>query len=299
MFKRIRGGAYRALLNKSGVFDNRADDALPQTAIRDICAAHFEKGGEKRRRVLLYGFDGARADSMFYLLQGGDESITGYNFKSPYSAVTLIKERGTLMLTYAGGCKSDSSTLQETSTAQGWAAILTGKWGKENGVQKHVTKLGSAPTILLELAEKGQGALFASSWQDHFTVTYKDEIKYAEERSLPLEFRQVKDEVELQQASLEAIDRGDAMIFSINEFADHNGHSTGFGPDNYRYVAGITNADRYAFELIRHIESRPEFKDEDWLYIITSDHGGHQHRHGTQDEQDRMTFAAISKALPR
>lgn len=288
---------YLGLLNKSGIFDNSVSEAFPQTQVYEVVKKHLKEKNDKHKKVLIYGFDGARADAMFYLIPSSDQGITGHNLKSPYSAVTRLKESGGLFLSYAGGDKSKPETIQETSTAQGWSAILTGKWGNENGVQKHVTKKNSAPTILMECAENGMSALFASIWEDHFTITYKDEIKTAKSKKLPLEFRQVGDEAELQSAVLSAVGSGTDIIFAINEFPDYNGHSHGFGPDNYRYVTGITNADRYAFELIEHIESRPEFENEDWLYLITSDHGGHNRGHGTQLETDRMTFIALNKPL--
>lgn len=288
---------YIGLLDRSAVFGNSAARAYPQTAVYEIVKKHLETETGKSKKVLIYGFDGARADSMFYLIPSCDDDIAGHNLKSAYSAVTRLKESGGLFLSYAGGDKSDPRTLQETSTAQGWASILTGKWGAENGVQKHVTKKNSAPTVLMQCAEKGMSALFASIWQDHFTITYKDEIKTARENNLPLKFVRVNDEAELQKTALCAVDGGTDIIFAINEFPDYNGHSHGFGPGNYRYVTGITNADRYAFVIMRHIESRPEFENEDWLYIITSDHGGHGRRHGTQDERDRMTFIALNKPL--
>ena len=286
---------YLRLLDRSAVFDNSTSHAYPQTVVCEIVKKHLESKSEKNKKVLIYGLDGARADSMFYLVPSMDDEIAGHNLRSAYSAVTCLKERGGLFLSYAGGDKSMPETLQETSTAQGWASVLTGKWGMENGVQKHVTKKKSAPTVLMQFAEKGKRCLFASIWQDHFTITYKEEIKTAKEKNLPLDFIRVNDEIQLQNTVLNAVDGGTDIIFAINEFPDCNGHSKGFGPDNYRYVTGITNADRYAFELVEHIESRPEIDHEDWLYIITSDHGGHGRRHGTQDERDRMTFIAVNK----
>lgn len=162
---------------------------------------------------------------------------------------------------------------------------------------KHTILRDDCPTVLTRAAQSGKSAIFSSIWQDHFTITYKNEIKNAAENILPLEFRQVKDEEELQRVMMSAIDGGTEVIFGINEFPDYNGHMHGFGNDNYRYVAGITNADRFAYELIEHIESRPEYKDEEWLYIITSDHGGHGRGHGTQKTEDRMTFIAINKKI--
>ena len=308
-----------ASVDNNGIFENRASDAYPQTIVADLIRAHLQSGGGKRKKVLLFGFDGARADSMIYLIPSTDPDLTGHNgaradsriylipstdpdltghnLRSRYSAIADLKEQGGLYLTYAGGDPARKETLQETSTAQGWAAILTGKWGIENGVVNHVTKRADCPTVLMEAAQKGMSALFASIWPDHFTITYRQEMEQAEAKALPLTFRQVADEDALQQVLLNAVDADADVIFGINEFADLNGHGSGFGSENYRYVVGITNSDRCAYEVIAHIKARPTYKEEDWLLLITSDHGGHGYGHGTQQIEDRMTFLAVNKPL--
>jgi len=284
---------YKNIVDKSRIFENTADTAYPQTIVADMVRQHlYNNDTEKKKRVLIYGFDGARADCITYLVPQSKE-----NYKSKYNAVAYLKEKGGLYLSYAGGDKNKPETLQETSTAQGWAAILTGMWGNKNGVVKHVAKRNDAPTVLMEGAEKGLKAVFSAIWPDHFTITYKDEMTAAKENKLPLEFSLVKDENALQSDMINAIDNGIDIIFGISEFPDASGHSTGFSNKNYKYISGIISADRYACELINHIKARTEYENEDWLLIITSDHGGHARRHGTQNIADRMTFIASNKKI--
>lgn len=297
MFKSKKNREYLRALDESGIFDNTVSSALPQTVAAGVISAHLAENDGRIKRVLVYAYDGARADSMFYLVPGKEQKYTGYNCGTKFGAVSYLKEQGGLYLTFAGGEKDKKDTLQETSTAQGFAAILTGEWGNVSGVKQHVQKKDGAPTVLLEAARQGRKALFSSIWRDHFTVTYKGEIEQAKEERLPLEFYQSADETELQSVMINAIENGTDLIFGINEFPDGNGHSTGFGSNNYRYVAGVANADRYAFELIEIIEDRKEKYNEDWLIITLSDHGGHGRRHGTQSEEDRMTFLASNKKI--
>lgn len=284
---------YNKFVDNSEIFDNTADTAYPQTIVADIVRKHlYGNQTNKKKRVLIYGFDGARADSMTYLLPEHQKF-----YKHKYSAVAYLKSQGGLYLSYAGGDKSNRKTLQETSTAQGWCSILTGVWGIENGVVKHKTKKDDVPTVLLEGAEKGLSAIFSSIWPDHFTITYKNEMTAAKQNSLPLKFSQVQDENELQTDMIHAIDDGTDIIFGINEFPDAYGHASGFSNKNCKYISGIINADRYAMELIEYIESRSDYKNEDWLILITSDHGGHNRRHGTQKADDRMTFIAVNRKI--
>jgi len=284
---------YIKTVNKSKIFENRAENAYPQTIVADMVRKHlYGNSTDKKKRVLIYGFDGARADCITYLIPD-DENF----YKSRYNAVAYLKERGGLYLSYAGGDKRKPETLQETSTAQGWAAILTGEWGIKNGVVKHKTKNISVPTVLMEGAEKGLSAVFSAIWPDHFTITYKDEIEKVEKSNLPLKFSLAEDENSLQEDMINAIDNNIDIIFGISEFPDANGHGSGFSSSNYKYISGIINADRYACELIEHIKSRAEYDNEDWLIMITSDHGGHCRRHGTQRIADRTTFIASNKKI--
>ena len=45
--------------------------------------------------------------------------------------------------------------------------------------------------------------------------------------------------------------------------------------------------------IIDAIEARPEYGTEDWLIIITTDHGGINKGHGFITIQERMTFIAV------
>ncbi|MGN1203075.1 MAG: hypothetical protein ACI4RF_07240 [Eubacterium sp.] len=288
----FRDKRYIKFVENNGIFDNTVDTAYPQTIVADMVRKHlYHNNTQRKKRVLIYGFDGARADSIAYLIPDKDFC------KGKYNATASLKQQGGLYLSYAGGDKSKPETLQETSTAQGWSAILTGLWGIENGVVKHVTKRNDVPTVLMEGAEKGLSAVFCAIWRDHFTITYKDEIAKAKENNLPLEFSLVSDENKLQEEIIKAIDNNTDIIFGICEFPDVNGHGTGFSNENYKYISAIVNSDRYASELIEHITNRQEYETEDWLIIITSDHGGHGRGHGTQQITDRMTFIASNKKI--
>ena len=220
--------------------------------------------------------------------------VSGINSDSRYSGIKRLKKAGGLYLTYAGG---DKGGYQETSTAQGWSSILTGKWGKENGVILHVPIRENVPTVLRELAEKGYPASFNASWEDHFTITYSREIEIAKRDNLPLVFNRVENDEELHEKIKSEITSGTKCIFAIYEAPDCNGHSTKFGNGNYRYVKAVTDLDRCVYEQLDFIESREEYKDENWLIIVTSDHGGHDFGHGKQITEDRTTFLACNKKL--
>ena len=93
------------------------------------------------------------------------------------------------------------------------------------------------------------------------------------------------------------IKNDDDFIFGIFENPDINGHSTGFGERNFRYVSGICNLDRISYKLLKEIKARESFEKEDWLVVIASDHGGHSTRHGTQNIRTGLLFLLYQSPL--
>lgn len=51
---------YRKFVDQSGVFDNTFENAYPQTVVAKIVRKHLQGTSQKKKRVLIYGFDGAR-----------------------------------------------------------------------------------------------------------------------------------------------------------------------------------------------------------------------------------------------
>ena len=285
---------YIKAVNAEGIFDNTFESQLPQTIVNRIILSHF-KNSVKKPKCIFIGWDGCRADAMKYLIKSDDEKISGSNDTAVYSAVAALKDCGGLYITYVGGEKSDG---QETSTAQGWASALCGKWMKKewkNGIEWSLDK--DYPTVMKTLADRGYKSSFSAIWPIHFDNTYINEIKAAQNNNMPMYYYKLETDGELHRTLLERIKSDDDFIFGIYENPDSNGHALNFGDNNYRYVAGVCNLDRLSYKLLEEIKKRPDFDKEDWLVLIGSDHGGHSTRHGTQKTEDRTTFLALSKPV--
>lgn len=285
---------YIEAVNTKGIFSNSFDNSYPQTVVSKIVLNHF-KMAEKTPKCIFIGWDGCRCDAMKYLIKSESEKISGGNGNFNYSAVNLLKKSGGVYITYVGG---DNGFVQETSTAQGWASALCGKWMKpawKTGIEWSIDE--DYPTVMKTLAKDGYKTSFSCIWPVHFDNTYKNEIEYAQQNNLKQLYFKFETDDELHANMLERINSDDDFIFGIYENPDINGHGTNFGDGNYRYVSGICNLDTLSYDLIKEIEARDTFKDEDWLVIIGSDHGGHLTMHGTQKIEDRTTFLAVSKPI--
>lgn len=294
LFGKHKEKVYENCLNTKGVFNNTVETALPQTVVAKAVEAHFKNQSGKTPKALLIGFDGARADTMHLLCESEDAAVTGLLFTSAYSAVNTLKAEGGLYLSFAGG---EGEHLQGTATQQGWASILTGEWGYLNGVVEHTPLKTDHPTILRKLAQSGKNTAFLGEWADHFTITYKEEIAIAKEQNLPLSFVRTDSDEKLQSLFKAEIEKGTDCIFGIFEAPDTNGHNTGFSLSNPRYASCIQRLDNLSYALIEAVRARETYEEEDWLILITADHGGSNRGHGSQKLEDRMTFIASNKAL--
>ncbi|MGN0533758.1 MAG: alkaline phosphatase family protein [Eubacterium sp.] len=285
---------YINTLNARGIFDNTYETKMPQTIASKVILNHFERA-VKNPKCLFIGWDGCRADAMKYLIKSNNEKVSGANDTAVFSAIASVKESGGLYVTYVGG---EENEPQETSTAQGWASALCGKWMKKpwrQGIEWSLDE--DYPTALKALALKGYTTSFSAIWPIHFDNTYKNEIDLAESNKLSQYYYKFETDEELFNNLKQRIQEDDDFIFGIFENPDMNGHGAGFGDGNYRYIAGICNLDRISYKLLNEIKERKTFDQEDWLIVIGSDHGGHSTRHGTQNIQDRTTFLALSKPV--
>ena len=85
------------------------------------------------------------------------------------------------------------------------------------------------------------------------------------------------------------------FVFIIYEDTDSAGHDFGFTYNNPAYKNGFRTEDAYGYEVIKAIESRETYETEDWLIIVTSDHGGIGTGHGGPSIQERMNFVVMNK----
>ena len=290
-------GDYMSRLNRTGIFENRAQASLPQTVVHDIVLEFFEADhGNKTPKCLLIGYDGARADALI-------------NTKDDPNAGTQLLKRGggAVYQVYAG---HGPFQYQETVTAPGWTTLLTGHWAKEgkgghgvtaNGVVKPE---GTPKLIFTELLEKklAKKTSFLVSWHGHFVnndATYINDMAYCKTNKLNAEWITNADDDETYKKALAELKKtnGADMLMSIFEDCDHAGHGNTYGNHEPAYVEAIKQSEKRAAGLIAAVKARPGYAGEDWLILITADHGGVFTGHGPQFTECRQIFLAVNKKV--
>jgi len=288
-------GQYARRLDESGMFANTAAGAYPQTVVAEAVKAHFRSplpAGKSVKKCFVIGLDGARCDSALLLKGKAD------------SGVNLLAAEGGLYIAAVG---SDGTLLhtQPTKTAPGWTTLLTGEWAVGHGVWYNgFIKTVRPKTFLTQLVEEGsaRSAVFACIWPWHVQKawsTYRIEALYDQAKKLPVAWNTYAGQQEMQAALLDMVSSPGCpdILFSIYERPDEAGHACGYGNGVPEYGEAVALCDRDAFDIIRTIRARRDYASEDWLIIITSDHGGQGNDHGNLSEDCRLIFIASNKAV--
>lgn len=272
-------------------YENDFETALPQTEIYNMVQKHFSTDNGKAKKAIVIGYDGCRADKLTDCLKDG-------------GIRTVLAETGShAYISYCGGVNYPRINTQKTSTAPGWCSMLTGKWADVHGVSDNsIPKSNDNLTLLTSLVESKtiNSSAFYVSWGGHFSAedaTYINEKKYIDEHQLNVNFLKADDDNGTKNNVMTDIraDSTSDFIFSIFEYCDHAGHTKGFAAAVPEQVQAFSDAEKTCSDIISAIKSRPTYSQEDWLFIITSDHGGYNTWHGGPTMQERYTFIITNK----
>ena len=281
---------YIANVESVTAYSNTLETATPQTELYNIISDHINAPlaeGKTEKKVLVIGYDGCRADALTML---DDNAQGGISY--------LLSTGATAEIAYCGGVNYPEINTQDTSTAPGWCSILTGQWADVHGITGNgIEKSNDTLTLLTTAVESGDidDSAFYVSWDGHFggkKTTYIQEKSYIEEKGLNVTFLDADDDEGTKANTLADIQTADCsdFIFSILEHTDHAGHDTGFSINNPDYQQAFATSEADSLDIIRAVEARDSYATEDWLIVITSDHGGYNASHGMLTIQERMTF---------
>lgn len=222
------------------------------------------------KKVLFIGLDGTRFDAL--------EAA-----KTPHLHA-LMKDG-----IHSGECLILGERYQKNDTISGpgWSTILTGVWADKHGVHDNAFK-GSHydvfPHFFARLKEARPDAKTASyvTWEPihKLIVSAADESKNFEQKEHATADYDRYDH-EAAAAAVKQLKDGnpDALFFYVGQI-DVAGHTNGFHPSVPQYIAAIERGDSLVGELVAAVKARPTYAKEDWLVIVTSDHGGKGTGHG-------------------
>ncbi len=208
------------------------------------------------RKVLVIGIDGCRSDAF-------------QQANTPH----LDSLIATGLFTY------DAWHLGITVSGPSWSTIMTGVWWNKHGVTSN--------------------AYTGSNFNSYpYFPTHAKEIKPSLKCVQVVEWAPMSDNVyndgwdsklktpdgdgasTAAVAAAQLADNDLDCMFVYFDAVDLTGHSSGFSPTNPSYIQAIENVDANIGIVLNALYSRPNYANEDWLVLITTDHGGIGTGHG-------------------
>lgn len=236
----------------------------------------------------------------------------------PAPAMKSIAVQGSYIRAFVGGEKG-GETESPTISAVGYNSLLTGTWANKHNVwDNDIDKPNYRyPTIFRlfknQYPEKKIGIF--STWLDNRTKLVGEGLKQTNK----LEFDFVSDGHELDTIAyphdkenkyIHLIDErvvADASDAIMNhapdlswvylEYTDDMGHKWGDGPQLHQAINYLDAQIKKLWDAIQHREQQ---FNEDWLVVITTDHGRDSttgRDHGGQSERERTTWIISNKKL--
>ncbi len=211
-------------------------------------------GTEPVKKVLFIGWDGVRSDAMLLANTPCLDSLIQHSY---YHTAT---NRGAY-----------------TVSVPGWSTILHGVWPAKHNLETNSFENDNYynyPDIftLAKRVKPDLSCATLSNWQDFLRITENE--NYAQ--------RYDTDEAVKSDAITVINDcTPDIMLLHFDQ-PDAVGHSSGFSPDNTSYLDAISECDNLMSEIMTVIEEREQTLNEEWMVVVTTDHGGAGTTHANQ-----------------
>jgi hypothetical protein len=182
-----------------------------------------------------------------------------------------------------------------TISGPGWSAILCGVWSdKHLSVDNSfvVTDYTNYPPLFkhIEDFDANLHTVSICNWNpinDYIVQNYADyKLNVSSDA-----------DVSLEACNYLSANNPDMMFLHFDD-VDHEGHSYGFSPTVSQYITAIEGVDALLAPIMQSISQRPNYANEDWLVLITSDHGGVGTSHGgTSIEHQNVVVIASGNSI--
>ena len=228
-------------------------------------------------KALLIGIDGLRADSL-----------------------QAVKTPSINYLLNHGAYSYEAQAGEHTWSGPGWSTILTGVTEAKHGVIDNTfsgSHLDKYPSMFDHVAKEKPPLKTASlvSWpelDDHIIKDgwVKEYLPYGQDEDIPIANRAAA------LLSRSPVD----FLFAYFMSVDMAGHNHGFNHAVPEYRNAIMDVDKYVGKLMRSIARRPQYDRENWLVMMTSDHGGIGKNHGgTSAEEKTIPFVVCGRGVKK
>jgi predicted AlkP superfamily pyrophosphatase or phosphodiesterase len=216
----------------------------------------------KSKRVLLIGIDGCCPE-----------------------AIKLAKTPVMDQLCVKGAFNFNMRTENISLSGPGWMSILTGYGQKTHGIvdNKFIDfESDKFPSFLERLKKTGFKTASVVAWSpiNKYICTMTD-----------YKFENKSDDLVVAEVQNLLSENNFNAIFMHLDAIDATGHSKGYESSNY--INAVSKVDISIGKIIDSLHRRTNYNEEDWLIIITTDHGGWKKDHLEMVDKIKRTFCIL------
>lgn len=223
------------------------------------------------KKVLFIGIDGCRPDALAAANTPNIDLLKAQSIRS-----------------------DDALCTYQTWSANGWSSMLTGVWNNKHKAFTNSftgSDFVNYPSVISRIEAHNPALRTISNvhWAPiNNTIIGACDVKNS-----------VSTDLAVKQTSVDALtnDNPDLLFVAFDD-VDHAGHAAGFSPTIPSYLQSIEVTDGYIGEILTALQNRPTYANEDWLIIVTTDHGGTlTNGHGGAELTERDIFTIYSSPL--
>jgi len=229
------------------------------------------------KHVLIIGLDGVRTDAL--------------KLADTPNIDALVATGAVTWDAFAGGAFEPSDpTHQATSSGPGWSSILTGVWVDKHGVSDNSfggNNLANYPHFFAHVKAALPSNYLSSivNWDpinDNLLAPFPGLADFTKEVNSD-------NAVETSAVSHLASADPNALFLHFDD-CDGAGHSSGFSPSDSAYISTIEKTDEHIGGVLAAVQNRPNYANEDWVVLLSSDHGGNLTSHGGHSPGERAIW---------
>jgi len=230
--------------------------------------AAFCPGIEKEKKVLIIGIDGCRPDALLAAKTPNLDKLW------QNGAYTFMAK--TDVISSSGPC---------------WTAMLTGVWHLKHKVLSNDYKnpdLTHYPHFFHRIKEElpGKRCYSVANWGPIHNILQEGDADHVSSATNDVKVAKKVEELLVNEEV-------DVMFVQLDE-VDGAGHRHDYSVHSPKYLEAIERSDKQLGLMLNALTQRPEYLKEDWLILVSTDHGGSDFGHGKNIPEHTTVFYIAS-----
>ena len=230
-----------------------------------LLAAASSAEAQPTRHALVFGLDGCRPDSLL-------EANT--------PRMDALRESGAFQMA--------AMTGDVPISGPGWSSFYTGVWRAKHGVDDNDfagARFDAFPSIYCRLDSARPGSSTANIFR---WPPLNDWLDACADSSIV----GASDQAGAEEAARILREESPDVLFVHLNAPDNAGHASGFG--SAAYLAAIESCDARIGLVLDALAERPGIAGEEWLVVVTTDHGGSGNDHHDDIPENRTIFVILA-----